>query len=353
MRKGFWILLLALCIPFASMAEEIVIGRQSLAADTAHVVLESPRLSASRLISALSELDAMESLALMNCVYEPKDLIKIREAFPDVDFRAVFKWKNHQYDTDATETAIRASTVHINDLRAFLDVMSNLKEADMNLVRISLDNMKGILADYPQIEFAWKLPINNKRIPTNVTAYSTKNEGGATGHKTDYFEEHLPYLPDLLALDLGHNSIDDLNFLSLYPELRVLILADNELTGEDLETLARCCPKLEYLEIFMNRIEDISALAKLKNLRHLNISRNRIADASPILEMPQLERCWIAVNQFPEEQRQMLREAMPQTWFEFDAINCTAAGWRENSKEYAVIFQIFKHYAYMPFDTKE
>ena len=352
MMKRFWILLLVLCLPLCAMAEEITIGNQTVAVNERHVVLEKPRLAVSKLTAALAQLDGMETLSLMNCAYEPKDLIRIREALPGVEVRAVFTWNNRTYDTHAKEAAIKVSSLHVNELRWFLDAMDHLETVDMYQVRISLTNMKKILEEYPHIDFGWSLPINQKRIRTDATAYSTLNPGGSSGFTSAFFEEYLPYLPDLLALDLGHNSIDDLSFLRLYPKLKVLILADNDLTNEDLETLAECCPELEYLEIFMNPIDDLSPLTKLKNLKHLNIARNEISDGTPLLQMPQLKRCWLPLTQIPKEQQDMLREAMPDTVFEFDVRSCTAGGWRDDAPEYKAVFRMFNTYTYIPFEEE-
>ena len=142
------------------------------------------------------------------------------------------------------------------------------------------------------------------------------------------------------ALDPGRQKIRSVDFPRFFPELKVLILADNKLDSDDLAKLAEYCPHLEYLELFMNDIADLSPLTGLAELKDLNIAHNRIADAAPLTRMPWLERCWIAHNPFPEEQRQLLMEQLPETQFEFDAWSSTA-GWRGEHPHYLAVYTMF------------
>lgn len=350
MMKRIWIFLLALCMPLMAMAETITIGKQKISSDAVNVVITNPRITVQKLLNGLSQLEKMESLTLEACEYEPAQLIKIRSAFPDVEFCASFRWRNQRFDTAASEAVLKGGKLNLRMVRQFLDVMTGLQKLDIQDVRFSLQSMQELLRDYPQIDFLWKVPISGQqRVRIDVTAFSTLNGSNSERLTDEYLSECLVYMPNLLALDLGHNSIDDVGFLKLYPELKVLILADNRLGTEDVQTIAECCPELEYLELFMNDITDLSALTKLKKLKHLNICRNEIEDVSPLLEMSQLERCWISRNRFPKEQREWLIERMPGTVFEFDVDSSTDGGWRKGSAEYAVIYEMFHSYTYIPF----
>lgn len=129
----------------------------------------------------------------------------------------------------------------------------------------------------------------------------------------------------------------------------MLILADNQLESEDLEMLVSYCPKLEYLELFMNKLTDVGPLKKLTCLKDLNLAHNQISDVSPLLEMPWLQRLWIAHNQFGTDQQGLLKQSLPDTAFEFEAWSSTN-GWRGDHPHYLAIYESFHTYRYVPFE---
>ena len=134
-------------------------------------------------------------------------------------------------------------------------------------------------------------------------------------------------MPELRALDLGHNNIRDLTFLLEAPLLRVLILADNQIT--DLTPLAEL-KELEYLELFMNDFTDLSPLAELHNLRDLNICRVRVSDVTPLLQLKKLERLWLPDNFLTESQKAELEAALPDCRIQYEWSRSTDFGWRDH-----------------------
>ena len=113
-----------------------------------------------------------------------------------------------------------------------------------------------------------------------------------------------PRCRDLQALDLGHNMVNDINFLTEFKHLKILILADNSVV--DISPLAKL-QELEYVEMFRNHITDLTPLASLPNLRDVNMCRNfGIKDATMLLACPKLERVWLAYCGIDEAQQAQL-----------------------------------------------
>jgi len=296
-------------------------------------------------------MDELKQFPNLRCLLWPRSLLKINyisqlvEAFPHVSFILTFTWFNEEYRTDMTYASISASGMTDSDLRKFITVMPCLEKLDIFSYRNTISKLESLFEDYPAISFGCTIPIGTRFVRTDATAFSTLGSSKGKPFNSAHFER-LKYCPDLLAIDLGHNSIKDISFLKYFPHLKVLILAANDITS--VSELVSYVPELEYLEIFMNKITDISPLASLKHLRHLNITHNRVEDLSPILQMPQLVRCWAAYNQYPKEQEQWLKDAMPDTQFEFTSYLSTGAGWREPSPYYEAIWEMFHTYIYNP-----
>ena len=111
---------------------------------------------------------------------------------------------------------------------------------------------------------------------------------------------------------------------------------------------------LEYLEVFRNKVTDISCLAGLPHLLDLNIVENYISDLTPLTQIKTLKRLWIHdCNQKKRseptaETLQMLRSALPDCYIDAVSSN-TGGGWREHP-HFDVIYKMFRARTYMPFE---
>ena len=350
MRKLLLILVL-LCLPVLASADEITIGKQTFDTAVEEVVIDAARISSGELTKGLKKLPQMTSLSITGASYGPKQLASIRDTFPEVSFYAEYEWNNQTFHTRMTEASLERGKYGLKEIRQFLNLMTDLEKLDLFHFGVGSETIDKLTAEYPGVTFGWRMSIGNGVIRSDSTAFSMLNNVLKDPRRREpYFVERLRHFPQLKALDLGHNSIAGVSFLQYLPELRVLILADNVLPTEALADIVRYCPKLEYLEIFMNKIDDLSCLTALTELKHLNICANRITDISPILEMPQLERCWLAMNKLTEEQQEQLRQAMPQTHFEFNLKSSTEGGWREGPV-YETVREMFHVTSlYVPFE---
>lgn len=237
---------------------------------------------------------------------------------------------------------------------SFLRQFPNLKKVDMFSTPVTRTKIDDLVAALPNVEFGWTIRIYEHTVRTDATAFSTLHRSSSTWHGSRDFEV-LKYCKNLLALDIGHNEIDDLSFLYDLPQLKVLIVACNQIT--DI-TPVGSLKNLEYLELFKNNIHDISCLSGLTNLIDLNICFNRIADLTPIMGLTQLERLWIFnSNNYSDDIPvdpavvKALKEALPNTYI--DSTNwSTEGGWREHER-YFIINEMFHSFVYQPFPGHE
>ena len=261
---------------------------------------------------------------------------------------------------DATKVNLGSQKVtDLNALCKFLNQLPNVKKFDMYQTNMTSKWAETLSRKYPQIEFGWtfRIPCSNKPahiIRTNATAFSTLHNNKSRLHTTAELEV-LKYCKHLKAVDIGHNGVTDISFLSSLPELRVLIIGRNRIT--DLSPLKKCT-KLEYLEAFSNQIESIKPLLSCKHLMDLNVPNNRIKDPQYFSKLTSLKRLWaynyawqdMKKNYVPASVKNQVKKALPKC-----VTNWTQAGvqdgkgtWRDHA-HYLVIAEMFQSGKYIPF----
>jgi Leucine-rich repeat (LRR) protein len=137
-------------------------------------------------------------------------------------------------------------------------------------------------------------------------------------------------------LYLYGSKIRDLTPIAGLTQLTLLSLYDNEIT--DIAPLAGLTDLTE-LQLYGNQIKDLSSLAELKNLEKLFLSKNQIIDVTPLKGLTKLEELNLGKNQIiaisplasltnltelslkgnitTEDQKALLRNALPNCKISF------------------------------------
>ena len=238
-----------------------------------------------------------------------------------------------------------------NEFYHFLHRFPNLKKVDMFATEVYRTRINEIKAEFPDVEFGWTMRISEHSIRTDQTAFSTLHNNKSTPHYSIDFSI-LRYCTRLLALDIGHNLVEDVSFLHYLPQLRVLILACN-INLTDITPLRELI-HLEYLELFKNNIHDLSPLAGLTELRDLNICFNRVTNYEPLTGLYKLQRLWLFNSNnysddipVPYSTVAMLKNALPNCLVDSTSYS-TLGGWREHIR-YDIINKMFDEGYYIPF----
>ena len=111
------------------------------------------------------------------------------------------------------------------------------------------------------------------------------------------------------SLDLYDREITDLNPLAELTKLEKLSLYGNRIN--DVRPLAGLT-KLAHLRLFRNEISDITPLEGLTNLIVLSLNKNKISDVTPLTELTNLMLLGLDGNPIPDDQKAMLRKALPK-----------------------------------------
>ena len=231
---------------------------------------------------------------------------------------------------NTTDEFMDLNRVKIGDkgaaLREVLPYMTNCRQVDMEDCGIRNEEMAVLRDDFPSVKIVWRVHFNVYSVRTDETRILASIKEINLNADT---VACLKYCTEVRYLDLGHNIINNISFVSYMPDLEVAILAINYWT--DASPLASCS-KLEYLEMFNTNCRDLSPLAELKNLKHLNICwLMNLSDITPLYGLTQLERLWIGsseYNSIPRAQLREIREKLPDTEINTSTENPTEEGWR-------------------------
>lgn len=326
-----------------ALGENVQVCGLTLDAAAAEADFSAGKQSARGLEEGLKKLPGLQRAALGQTPLKAAELLRLMAAYPQVEFTYALKMYGQWTAWDAEALSTDMTINNIDLLREYLRCLPRLKKFTAYGTSLSREKYEGLLTEFPNVDFHVTLSLHGHRVATDATAFSTLHTPDDAPHK-DF--SALVYCKNLRALDLGHNSVEDISFLTALPELRLLVLADNKIT--DISPLS-ALENLEYLEIFMNRITDISPLAGLENLLDVNLTRNKIQDMTPLLACPRLERAWVSLNPLAEGQQERLTAGLPDCLWNFTAYDCTVDGWRDHPR-HKIKRRVFEGGAYLPWD---
>lgn len=349
-KKGYLVAFLLLLAIGVAHAQELQMDGQQAARNYNQLVAD---------IAA----NAGVSRVVFNDYPVPLDkLDKLKDAFPDIEFEYSISFARKKYRSTAEKANIYAHKVtndnQFSELCSVLRYLPGLKELTAKNSTLTFDQLEKLRELMPDMHVTTNIRIGRRALRTDLTAFSTRKAYYSNRYSSDDFRG-VKYTDGLLALDIGHNAVTDLDFLYDVPKLRILILADNQIT--DLTPIA-ALPDLEYLEIFKNPVTDLSPLAGLENLIDLNMTFCQVTDYTPLLGLKKLDRLWIGENPYTDEDLLMLAEALPDCTISTDCVvrsrgggrglAPTANGWRQGHSRYLQIVRIFQKAKYEEFKVK-
>lgn len=276
--------------------------------------------------------------------------VKLADMCPDIDFHWYMDINKSQVYNHTAHLDLDAlpNKVGYQKLMKILRCFTGLEEVTMFNYRYSVKEMESIMAAFPDLKLNWTIRINSYLIRNDSTAFSTA-KGRQDPRYTAKQLDALKYCKDLVALDVGHNNVSDLSFLSYWPDLKRLIVIDSRKPVTDISPLADL-DDLEYVELFMQNITDLSPLAGKTKLLDLNLCYNDVTDLTPLHSCVNLERLWISRNyHLPQEQIDALQAALPNLVIETETVKSTEAGWREHPR-YFIMKESFDTRTYIPFE---
>jgi len=308
---------LAARYPGVKLLWDVTIAGKTYAPDTEALDLSGTAVDLAKLGDELRGLANLKSVVFGEDVFALADQIALANAYPKV----AFVWNVQLLEDFAVRSDVTALDLRkhiVPDAAAFSDslvLFPNLQSLDMCGTGPSDEEMAAIRARYPQVKVVWYIHIYNWVIRTDIKGFSTGNRSrfpdGAGRYEagTAQFSYHrihaedfevLKYCTDLIALDVGHcTRLGNIDFLKYVPKLQYLDIALCNL--EDISVLENM-HDLVYLQMMYNYIADPSPIKNNTKLRYVNASNNCLTSADVFTTLPNLERLWINCSGLSDEQ---------------------------------------------------
>lgn len=292
------------------------------------------------LIPMLPDLTAVELEAPLAPVNR---MLALREAFPQVAFTWHLELAGIPVDEFTETLDLTGIPMTVEQMDAVLPYLLSLNYVDMTDCGISDEEMDALNRRYENIKIVWTTTLGGGfRIRTDETAFiAVKHNYWPSGDDL----ANLRYCTDMIAIDVGHMSITNCEFVATMPHLRFLILAETKV--HDLTPLTGLT-ELVYLELFITEIDDFSPLVTLTGLEDLNLHYTN-GDYKIIAQMSWLKNLWwnnVEHLRLTADQQQELQEAMPDCNFNFTCGSSTGGGWRELPNYYAQRDALGMYYMY-------
>lgn len=251
-------------------------------------------------------------------------------AFPEVAFSWNLELAGLSVNEKTETLDLTGIPMTVEQMDAVLPYLLSLSYVDMTDCGISNEEMDDLNRRYENIKIVWTVDIGKYfRLRTDATAFMPWKEGIFVNDEIIY---NLRYCTDMIAIDLGHKKITNIDFVAFMPHLKYLLLCETMIT--DLTPLTGLT-ELVYLELFMLPPQDLSPLLTLTGLEDLNLHYTQ-GDANIIAQMTWLKNLWWRQSSgTPQNLQQMLQEALPNCHINFTSISSTGEGWRKLPNYYA------------------
>ena len=282
-------------------------------------------ITAQELWDKLPYLPEVTSVKITGKTPPVEEMMALRKAYEQIIFS--YNFEVFGVIANSTDEFLDLSEIQITDpaeVDAIVPLFYNLTKVDMLHCGISNEEMEALNNRHPNTLFVWSIKIRWMEFRTDITEFMPVKYGMWVNN---YSCRDLRYFTELIALDLGHMEISRCDFVAYMPKLKYLILADTELA--DLTPLTGLT-NLVFLELFICPFKDYTPLTTLTGLEDLNIAYT-YGDPSVITQMTWLKRLWFAQTSgvaMSEAQRQAIRDALPNTEFDFHSKSATGGGWR-------------------------
>ena len=313
--------------PDVAITWKVDIGDLSVDSDVESLDLTGVKLGSGEAVeSLLPYLTELKQLTLCGCGIPQEDMIALLKAHPEIDFLWDVAIGYKTFRCDVTEIDISYMKLEsVSEIEDLLYFFPNLTWVDMSFCGISNEAMDALNQRYEGIRFVWTVKVGSLNVRTDEVYFMPSKYGKSVTTEDVY---NLRYCPDMLCVDLGHNAVENCDFVAYMPHLKYLLLADTKVSS--IEAVAGL-QELIYVEIFMTNVEDYSPLLECPALEDLNLCYT-YGDPEPILQMTWLKRLWWSTGGHPhltKEQKKDIQEALPDTEINFTTVGSTGEGWRQ------------------------
>ena len=245
----------------------------------------------------------------------------LAQALPQVDMNWEYSIGGVPVPLSITELDLSGNTeVTLEELENALPYLPDLQKVILCDCGFENEALADLNARMENVKIVWNVDVGGRNTRTDEL-YFTPNKWGLLLKRDDCY--NLRYCTDMVCVDIGHaRDITDCEWAAFMPNLKYLILADGNIS--DLTPL-KDLKKLEFLEIFLTPVKDLTPLLGCTALKDLNLCYT-YADPAPVAQMTGLERLWWSGHWAARDQ---LADKLPDTEKNFLSPSSTGGTWRQ------------------------
>ena len=297
--------------------------------------LELADADAQELMAQLKYLPQLETVTLTGAVPDNDTMYSLKEAYPNIKFGWDFLLCGVTVNTNATEVDLSNIQMEsVDEVENSLKYFNCLEKMVMFKCGISSEDMDALWKRHPETRFVWGACFGGHYLRTDDVSFMPWKLGytkdGRRGMRNEEAAE-LKYMVDLVAIDIGHNDINDLSFLYYTPNVEYLMMC---CAGISDLTPVGSLKKLKYLEIWENPIKDLSPLAGCTALEDINFTFITADDLTPLMGLD-LKNVWFQARRYDDEEAQAFIDAFPDANVVAHPRWPTSLGWRRIPNYYA------------------
>ncbi len=307
-----------------------VSGKNYHPTETKALTLETA--DASQLMENLQYLPELKSIHFPDPSMTAEELRALAAAYPQISFTWEKSILGQPYSSDLTELDLSGIQLGgVEALEGELAYFPNLKTVffgQSNLDSETLAAYRDRVRD--QYKVVWMVKLGRVWTRTDTDTYMPIRE---EDHVRDIHLSELKYCEDLIVVDLGHMGVEDTEWIYHTPKLQFLILADTDVS--DITPIGTL-KELIYLELFKSPdITDYTPLLGCTALQDLNLAFTN-GDVNVLAQMTWLDSLWANYCGATEEEKQFLRDSLPNTLLELDSGWHMGNGWRDRPNYYVM-----------------
>lgn len=310
--------------PQWNLSYTVALGSETFPWDTETLQLQD--VTCEQLTQALAALPKLRRLDVVNPQGDCQTLPALRDSYPDVEIH----WQVELYGQTLTDETTQldisgiqvASCEEVEQAVACLPNLETLIMSDCGIENEDMaafrerqrDNYKVVWTVY----LGTRPALGNKRI--------LRTDATRLWANCYYYDDelvNLKYCEDMIALDLGHTGVKNIDFVSYMPHLTYFIVADSNV--QDLTPISSC-KELIWLELGWCNIKSYEPLLGCTAMEDLNIGRT-YADPTPISQMTWLKNLWCMDTRLSS--RQLWQETLTDTTIQSAGSDVVAYGWRK------------------------
>ena len=280
-----------------------------------------------------------------------EDVAELYAAVPDAVFDCRFLLFGQELST--ADERVEYVKIHgigddgLDQFRRIIPAMGRLTYLKLDTCDTTSEGMAALRDEYPDIKVVWRIWFSNYGVCGDGTfdAYNcltdTEKVWG-TGICRDETTADLKYCTDVRYLDMGHNVMTNIDFISYMPKLEVCVLSITYV--EDLSPFVNC-PNLEFLELFRTYATDLTPLASCTNLEHLYVYDEHwegLHDISPVMNLPKLKRFYCTLAEDAADQGEEFIRLHPDCETDFTWVFISLTKWRYVDGDYAERYALLR-----------